>query len=163
MNAKVVSNTVTCAVAIVEAHLPQSPTTQHLHAYTCWYTRATQTQIHQLKQWRWVEKQGSLVVKLGKVSVRNWWKCSFKHELVFHILTSCPWGKYSSRYLNVSHEHSSEGFLWSNISGEWQSLLPLYLLQYTTQYYLYISNLGHIKWVILFSLTRSWIKCHLIL
>lgn len=34
MNSKVVSNTVTCAVAVVQAHLPQRPATQHLHVCT---------------------------------------------------------------------------------------------------------------------------------
>ena len=36
MNPKVVPNTVPCAMAIVQADLPQSPATQHLHV--CTYT-----------------------------------------------------------------------------------------------------------------------------
>lgn len=37
MNSKVVSNTVPCAVAVVQAYLPQRPATQHLHV--CTYTK----------------------------------------------------------------------------------------------------------------------------
>lgn len=35
MNSEVVSDTVTCAMAVVQAHLPQCPATQHLHVHTC--------------------------------------------------------------------------------------------------------------------------------
>lgn len=33
MNSKVVANTVTSSMAIVQAHLPQCPAAQHLHVY----------------------------------------------------------------------------------------------------------------------------------
>lgn len=50
MNSKVVPNAVTCAVAVVQAYLPQSPATQHLHVCTYTEKYASNSQQH-----KWVQ------------------------------------------------------------------------------------------------------------
>ena len=45
MNSKVVSNSVTCAVAVVQAHLPQCPAAQHLYVHACGGTKHRDAQI----------------------------------------------------------------------------------------------------------------------
>lgn len=40
MNSKVVSHPMTGAMAVVQAHLPQSPPAKHFYAHTCWDTKS---------------------------------------------------------------------------------------------------------------------------
>lgn len=81
MNSKVVSDTMACAVPVVQAHLPQGPASQHLHVYTYGFKKqkskhnkcsvqvkhpAPVTSVHPFTKGE--EEEGSLVVIKGKIS-----------------------------------------------------------------------------------------------
>lgn len=162
MNSEVVPNTVTCAVAVVQAYLPQSPATQHLHVCTYTEKYASNSQQHKGVQMTQRGERMLQMVTFGGDSgfrascwmlVSHLWS---PKEIWFEIFQCFPGGLWwrppvgpdMQNQANVEAESSADaGDLYNQTKTLSEQQLYI-LIQYKTQIFTLCISVGVPQWTV---------------